>query len=665
MHLRSVKLQNFRHHVKTEITFKDGITAFVGPNGSGKSTIFEAIAFAIYGTGALRTKAKQAVSILAPADDFLVELVLVVNGDEIWITRSAQTAKLSIRGRTVAQGSQDVTDYVTRLFRLNLDQFTSAFYTEQKKLEFLSRHRSRIDRENFILEILGYNVVDQFIDEIRREKKEVKYALTAQPEVDEASIKLAINQLQIEVSELHTKKNKASEELDEIRTEISSLNAKLESYHNKKTEFEKLQIKLQALEESIKDIPKRPDIEEIRLIEQQIQGLRNHLEETSESIQKSETSTTEELNSVKAEILSLESWRKQIHRDIQIFESLILKLDDGLATCPTCGQLLSDPRTAREHLSAKLLNLKKSKSEAEQQLKQLELTVAQLNDRLATIAKQKEDLRDQQQQLVALENKKMILQQKLSDSAEWERRKAQIEKESVELKEQLDLLRVDAEHARALEVRLTGLQNKEKTLLVEMASIQTAIAERTKAIENYEKQFQEARRINSKREQLVERHVHLELADKLMTEFRLRISEKVRPHLSELASNYLTRLTNGKITAIQLDKTFDFTALCGVDEVPLLSGGEEDVVSLSLRLALSEMILAKSGISFEILILDEIFGHLDSDRRTELLQLLVNLKNTFKQIFIISHIEDVQNYADNVVLFEYDSVTGDVRVRIE
>ncbi|MEX1050474.1 MAG: SMC family ATPase, partial [Gemmatimonadales bacterium] len=54
MELRRLKLENFRQHADTELTFGPGLTAIIGPNGSGKSTLLEAIAWAFYGTPAAR-----------------------------------------------------------------------------------------------------------------------------------------------------------------------------------------------------------------------------------------------------------------------------------------------------------------------------------------------------------------------------------------------------------------------------------------------------------------------------------------------------------------------------------------------------------------------------------------------------------------------------------
>ena len=47
----------------------------------------------------------------------------------------------------------------------------------------------------------------------------------------------------------------------------------------------------------------------------------------------------------------------------------------------------------------------------------------------------------------------------------------------------------------------------------------------------------------------------------------------------------------------------------------MISGGEEDIANLALRLAISQMIAERAGQPLSLLVLDEIFGSLDEDRR--------------------------------------------------
>jgi len=91
---------------------------------------------------------------------------------------------------------------------------------------------------------------------------------------------------------------------------------------------------------------------------------------------------------------------------------------------------------------------------------------------------------------------------------------------------------------------------------------------------------------------------------------------------------------------------------------PVISGGEEDLANLVLRLAISQMIAERSGQPFSLLVLDEIFGSLDDAHRTSVLELLRGLHDRFEQVILITHIESVRDMLDQVVTVRYDAATG-------
>jgi exonuclease SbcC len=49
MKIKSVKLENFKSHVNSYISFSPGLNLIIGPNGSGKSSILQAIGLGFFG----------------------------------------------------------------------------------------------------------------------------------------------------------------------------------------------------------------------------------------------------------------------------------------------------------------------------------------------------------------------------------------------------------------------------------------------------------------------------------------------------------------------------------------------------------------------------------------------------------------------------------------
>ena len=162
----------------------------------------------------------------------------------------------------------------------------------------------------------------------------------------------------------------------------------------------------------------------------------------------------------------------------------------------------------------------------------------------------------------------------------------------------------------------------------------------------------------------IDRRLHDEL-DHAFTDIRSELNAHLRPELSELASGFLAELTDGRYTDLELDE--DYNIIVKEDDIPkpVISGGEEDLANLVLRLAISQMIAERAGQSFSLLILDEVFGSLDEARRHNVVELLRRLHDRFEQVVVITHIESVREGLDRVLTVRYDQETGTSRVEAE
>jgi exonuclease SbcC len=150
-----------------------------------------------------------------------------------------------------------------------------------------------------------------------------------------------------------------------------------------------------------------------------------------------------------------------------------------------------------------------------------------------------------------------------------------------------------------------------------------------------------------------ERRLHEEL-DRAFNDMRAALNAALRPELSELATTFLKELLDSRTAEIELDEKYNIAVLEDGIAKPVLSGGEEDLANLVLRLAVSQMIAERSGQAFSLLILDEIFGSLDEMRRFNVVELLRALGDRFEQVILITHIEAVREGLDQVISVRYD-----------
>jgi DNA repair protein SbcC/Rad50 len=150
--------------------------------------------------------------------------------------------------------------------------------------------------------------------------------------------------------------------------------------------------------------------------------------------------------------------------------------------------------------------------------------------------------------------------------------------------------------------------------------------------------------------------------DTALSRLRIELNARVRPELSQLASAFLADITAGRYTALEIDESYNVLILDEGEEKPVISGGEEDIANLVLRLAVSQMIAERAGHPLSVLILDEVFGSLDVDRRDNVVQLLRGLTDRFEQVILISHIEGIRDGLDHVIDCAFDERTGASRV---
>ncbi|MCW5935369.1 MAG: SMC family ATPase [Fimbriimonadia bacterium] len=147
-----------------------------------------------------------------------------------------------------------------------------------------------------------------------------------------------------------------------------------------------------------------------------------------------------------------------------------------------------------------------------------------------------------------------------------------------------------------------------------------------------------------------------------LQDFRTELNARMRPLLSDYASEFLSQMTGGRYSEIEIDEQYGFWLKEDGTRKSVISGGEKDVVNLSLRLALARLITEKAGVPLSLLMLDEVFGSLDTERRQHVLEVLYSLRDWFQQILVISHLEEINDAVDRSLWVHRDPLSRSSRV---
>jgi exonuclease SbcC len=197
---------------------------------------------------------------------------------------------------------------------------------------------------------------------------------------------------------------------------------------------------------------------------------------------------------------------------------------------------------------------------------------------------------------------------------------------------------------RETELRLALVRGDQKAAEAALTAVRQRVAER----ENRE------RRIAAMRTEVA---LHDEL-DRALRDLRQELNAAMRPELAERASDFLSDLSDGRYNELELDEDYRFLLIEDGRAKPVISGGEEDILHLVLRLGISQMVAERAGQPLSLLVLDEVFGSLDEQRRRGVVTLLRGLADRFPQVVLITHIDSVKDTVDRVLRVNLDAGRG-------
>lgn len=208
----------------------------------------------------------------------------------------------------------------------------------------------------------------------------------------------------------------------------------------------------------------------------------------------------------------------------------------------------------------------------------------------------------------------------------------------------LNFQRAELEQATVQE-RATAarLREADRAVAVARGTLQAASRDRDALVAEQERLANLARRSEIRRRE----HDELERMYREFGRFDQYVAQLVTPQLADYTGELLAEVTDHAYDQVVFDDNYGVRIFDGPESFPIdqFSGGERDVAALCARLALSRFIGAQAAHPPRFLVLDEVFGSLDADRRSQVLNALLKLAGNdgpFQQLFIISHVDDVR-----------------------
>jgi exonuclease SbcC len=199
--------------------------------------------------------------------------------------------------------------------------------------------------------------------------------------------------------------------------------------------------------------------------------------------------------------------------------------------------------------------------------------------------------------------------------------------------------------------RLLDAHRGELELLGELTG-QTATAR--EQLENAKQQLRSANDLAGKRREVQQQGATSAWAQRILEACEEKMRVSVRPSLEACVSDLLAKLSDGRFSTVRIGNDYSVAVMDDGEyrQVWELSGGEQDLVALALRLGIAEVVAERHGGGVGFLILDEVFGSQDASRRQSILTALRGLREEYGQIWCISHVGGLEDAADKVVTVE-------------
>jgi DNA repair exonuclease SbcCD ATPase subunit len=197
-------------------------------------------------------------------------------------------------------------------------------------------------------------------------------------------------------------------------------------------------------------------------------------------------------------------------------------------------------------------------------------------------------------------------------------------------------------------------------LNIKKGNFEGSIGEKKNETEDIEKLKETRATLENEMQELSMEYESYNELRKSFNDLQKKIRTGISPQLQQYFSWMLPRITNNRYKMVKVGDDLKMQVYSeerhGFVNLIHLSGGTIDQLLLALRLGFARALSKSRGTDDQLFIfLDEPFSSFDEGRRLAFIDFIKNFEKTFHQIFLISHIDGLENYVDYHIRIEKDS----------
>lgn len=255
-------------------------------------------------------------------------------------------------------------------------------------------------------------------------------------------------------------------------------------------------------------------------------------------------------------------------------------------------------------------------------------------------------------------DKALVMETKLAVESETKKefesknaRLKNIDKKFLEIKEKAQALNFDKKKEAQLKEDYESRLNAFQESKIKLTEINFNKQNKLKEKELLQKELENITKQQMMLKDIKKRNKELRSLANLFDDFKKELIGRIRPALSQKSSTLINQITDGRYNRLELTSDYDIMLFDGNKKyiIDRFSGGEKDLANLCLRLSISELMAESSRSDFNFIILDEVFGSQDNVRKGNIISALQALSKRFRQLFVITHVEEIKGLVDTVI----------------
>lgn len=678
-----LKAKNFTSYLDETIRFEQFGSMFsvIGNNGAGKSSIVDMITTCIFyrarGTDSRGSGMDELIN--SNYNRFELEFVFKMNGIEYKIVRKkiregAHELEFYIDGVSHTEKITETQVKINDVIKMDYDTFLDTVCIGQGQSGRFMKKKPN-ERKDVFIQVLDLKKYEELEKIAKEDKKDV----VAQLNNLEDKISLNKDKL-LNKDNLIVEKGQIEQTKQELSEDLVELESKYEKELERKNKYLQLKQQSDLILSQRKNLNEKINASKYNLtnLEQQIPELESIIseKETITSLLSEKESELDKYQNQYSDKISersnLEGTNNILLSQAKEYKSKYDQLKNyNQATCNFCGHEITE-----EYKKGYLLDLATEGKKYIQEVNNNKNTLTELSSEISSISNQlnllKSEIRNLQQKQMKINSSEIQLK---NINHNIDQTKNVLNEYIDELNENMKIEISEVQNEIFNDVLLKNQISDKHRQITSNQSRLSVIESKLQEIEQAEKDIKD---LNSKIDELT---LLKEDYDSLISTYSKSgipadiIANSV-PEIEEEVNKILDILCHGSITVeFRTQKQTKTKSKSknpnSIETLEIIindkdgsrtyetySGGEQFRVDFACHVGLSKFLTKRAGAIMDFFIVDEGLGSQDEDARAQFIQSVSQLTKVFKQVMVVTHIEEMKDAFGNKILISKDPSLG-------